>query len=64
MDDGFDDLEEQESFYTNFDGRDVGFDDYYLPKSPWKQDLDFNGWDVNKKRSASRISCYHIALLN
>ncbi|XP_041993644.1 uncharacterized protein LOC121744231 isoform X2 [Salvia splendens] len=54
LDDGFDDLEEQESFCTNFDGRDVGFDDYYLPKSPWKQDLDFEGWDVNKKRYSLR----------
>ncbi|KAL1558764.1 hypothetical protein AAHA92_09191 [Salvia divinorum] len=54
LDDGFDDLEEQESFCTNFDGRGVGFDDYYLPKSTWKQDLDFEGWDVNKKRSSIR----------
>ncbi|KAG6418057.1 hypothetical protein SASPL_120256 [Salvia splendens] len=54
LDDGFDDLEEQESFCTNFDGRDVGFDDYYHPKSPWKQNLDFKGWDVNKKRSSIR----------
>ncbi|KAH6814194.1 hypothetical protein C2S51_023212 [Perilla frutescens var. frutescens] len=52
LDDGIDDLGK---YFTNFDKRDVGFDDYFHSKNIWKQDLNFEGWDLNKKRSSIRI---------
>ncbi|XP_057789766.1 uncharacterized protein LOC131006604 isoform X13 [Salvia miltiorrhiza] len=62
-DDGFDDLGlgEHESFCTNFDERDVGFDDYFHPKNLWKQDLGVEGWDLYKKRSSiKRLETFNV----
>lgn len=50
LDDGIDDLGDYESFSTNLGRREVGFDDYIHPGIHWKQDLNFEGWDLNKKR--------------
>ncbi|KAI3450231.1 hypothetical protein Pfo_006896 [Paulownia fortunei] len=55
LDNSIDDLGEYESFCKNWvDQRNVDYDDYFHNKDFWKQDLNFEGWNLPKKSSSTR----------
>ncbi|KAL8531294.1 hypothetical protein ACS0TY_008058 [Phlomoides rotata] len=62
IDESIDDLGEYDSFSKNWiDQRDIDFDDYFHCKDLRMQDLNFEGWDIQKKRfSAKRTETFNM----